>query len=90
MSYSNDWKSLFVSNALSGTVQEVSLEKNMVVQTGPVGGLSGNIAVLPDGQHAYMVRPDGTTVEVLETSTLKIVETITVGSGPSVVTICRE
>jgi YVTN family beta-propeller protein len=89
MSYSHDFQSLFVSNALSGTVQEVSLTKDMVVQTGMVGGLSGNMTVLPDGEHAYMVRPDGTTVEVLRTSDLIIVETITVGSGPSVVTVCR-
>jgi YVTN family beta-propeller protein len=90
MSFSKDLQSLFVSNAFAGTVQQVSLATNMVVKTGTVGGLSGNIAVLPDGEHAYMVRPDGTTVEVLETSTLRTVETITVGTGPSVVTVCRD
>ena len=89
MTYSKDFESLFVSNALSGTVQQVSLTTNMILQTANVGGVPGNMAVLPDGKLAYMVRPDGSTVEVLDTSNLKIVNTINVGSGPSVVTVCR-
>ena len=89
MTYSNDFQSLFVSNALSGTVQEVSLTMDKVLKTQQVGGVPGNIAVLPDGKHAYMVRPDGSTVEVLDTSTLMIVKTLTVGDTPSVVTVCR-
>jgi hypothetical protein len=36
-----------------------------------------------------MVRPDGSTVEVLDVGSLMIVDTITVGTGPSVVTIAR-
>lgn len=89
MTYSQDYQTLFVSNALSGTVQEVSIGMSKVLQTQMVGGLPGNIALLPDGKHAYMVRPDGTTVEVLDVSNLKIISTITVGTGPSVVTIAR-
>jgi YVTN family beta-propeller protein len=89
ISFSLDYQSLFVSNALSGTVQQVSVAMNKVLNTQNVGGLPGNIAVLPDGKHAYMVRPDGTTVEVLDTESLMITETITVGTGPSVVSVCR-
>ena len=89
MTFSNDYQSLFVSNALSGTVQQVSLVSNQILKTQDVGGLPGNIAVLPSGKQAYMVRPDGTTVEVLDTSSLQIVQTITAGDGPTVVTICR-
>jgi YVTN family beta-propeller protein len=89
MTYSKDFESLFVSNALSGTVQQVSLTTNMILKTAQVGGVPGNMAVLPDGKHAYMVRPDGSTVEILDTSTLEIVDTIEVGMGPSVVTVCR-
>jgi YVTN family beta-propeller protein len=89
MTFSTDFQSLFVSNALSGTVQEVSLTMDKVLKTQMVGGLPGNIALLPDGKHAYMVRPDGSTVEVLDVSSLMIVNTITVGTGPSVVTIAR-
>ena len=89
MTFSEDFQSLFVSNALSGTVQEVSLTTNQVVKTQMVGGLPGNIALLPDGKHAYMVRPQGSTVDVLDTGSLMIVDTITVGNEPSVVTICR-
>jgi len=55
---------------------------NAVVKTEMVGGLPDIIAVLPAGKHAYMLRPDGTTVEVLDTGTLKIVDTLTVGTGP--------
>lgn len=90
LTFSNDFQSLFVSNALSGTVQQVSLTTNALLKTQMVGGVPGNIAVLPDGKHAYMVRPDGETVELLDTASLMIAGTITVGSGPSVVTICRE
>ncbi|HET8939121.1 MAG TPA: hypothetical protein VFN67_37005 [Polyangiales bacterium] len=89
MTYSKGFESLFVSNALSGTVQQVSLTTNMILKTAEVGGVPGNMAVLPDGKHAYMVRPDGSTVEILDTSTLEIVDTIEVGMGPSVVTVCR-
>lgn len=89
MTFSLDYQSLYVSNALSGTVQEVSLSMSSVLKSASVGGVPGNMAVLPDGKHAYMVRPDGTTVEVLDTSNLKIVDTITAGSGPTVVTVCR-
>lgn len=85
-----DFQTLYVSNALSGTVQEVSLATSSIVQTQMVGGLPGNIALLPDGEHLYMVRPEGTTVEVLDAETLAIVDTITVEAGPSVVTICRD
>jgi YVTN family beta-propeller protein len=89
MTYSLDFQSLFVSNALSGTVQQVSLTTNMVLKTAEVGGVPGNMAVLPDGKLAYMVRPDGATVEVIDTGTLEIVHTIAVEDGPSVVTVCR-
>lgn len=89
MTYSKDFTSLYVSNALAGTVQQVSLATDMILKTAEVGGVPGNMAVLPDGMHAYMVRPDGTTVEILDTSTLEIVGTIEVGEGPSVVTVCR-
>lgn len=89
LTFSKDYQSLIVSNALSGTVQQVSLTANAVLKTQTVGGLPGNIALLPDGKHAYMVRPDGTTVEVLDADSLMIVDTITVGTGPSVVTIAR-
>jgi len=89
MTYSKDFESLFVSNALSGTVQQVSLTTNMILKTATVGGVPGNMAVLPDGKLAYMVRPDGSTVEILDTSTLAIVDSIEVENGPTVVTVCR-
>jgi YVTN family beta-propeller protein len=89
MTFSVDFQSLFVSNALSGTVQEVSLTTNDVVKTQTVGGLPGNVALGPDGKHVYMVRPEGTTVEVLDSSSLMTVDTITVGMEPSVVAVCR-
>lgn len=44
----------------------------MSLKTARVGGVPGNMAVLPDGKHAYIVRPDGSTVEILDTSTLEI------------------
>jgi hypothetical protein len=39
---------VFVSNALSGTVQHVSLTEGRILKTQMVGGLPGNIALLPD------------------------------------------
>jgi YVTN family beta-propeller protein len=90
MAFGLDYRTLFVTNAAAGTVSEVSLTMNAVTKTRHVGGLPGYIAVLPDGKLAYFVRPDGTTVEVVDTSTLANTQTITVESGPSVVTICHQ
>jgi YVTN family beta-propeller protein len=53
------------------------------------GGLPGHIGLLPDGKQVYFVRPDGNTVEVIDTATLRIVHTITVGIGPSTVAVCH-
>jgi YVTN family beta-propeller protein len=89
MTFSPDYTRLYVSNAFGGTVQEISLETSMVTKTGMFGGLPGYIALLPDGKHAYVVRPDGNTVEVVDTTTLMIVNTITVESGPSTTAVCR-
>jgi YVTN family beta-propeller protein len=90
MAFGLDYQTLYVTNASAGTVSEVSLTMNAVTKTHRVGGLPGYIAVLPSGKLAYFVRPDGTSVEAVDTSTLMNTETITVESGPSVVTICHE
>jgi YVTN family beta-propeller protein len=90
MAFSPDYTLLYVTNAFGGTVQEISLATGMVVKTGMFGGLPGYIALLPDGKHAYVVRPEGTTVEVVETDTLTIVDTITVEAGPSTTAVCRD
>jgi YVTN family beta-propeller protein len=71
------------------TVQEISLASNMVMKTGSVGGLPGYIALLPDGKRAYFVRPDGNTVEVLDTATVTIASTITVETTPSTLAVCH-
>jgi YVTN family beta-propeller protein len=90
MAFGSDHQTLYVTNAFTGTVSAVSLTMKTVTKTLSVGGLPGYIAVLPSGKFAYFVRPDGTTVEVVDTSTLTKTHTITVESGPSVVTICHE
>jgi hyaluronoglucosaminidase len=90
MAFGLDHQNLYVTNAFSGTISEVSLTMKAVTKTQMVGGLPGYVAVLPSGKSAYFVRPDGATVEVVDTSTLMHTQTLTVESGPSVVTIRHE
>lgn len=46
MSYSKDFQSLFVSNALAGTVQHVSLTSDTVLKTAEVGGVQLDICIV--------------------------------------------
>jgi YVTN family beta-propeller protein len=89
MVFDPDFKKLYVTSAFGSAVLEVSLEMGKVVRSEPVGGLPGHVGLLPDGKQLYFVRPDGNTVEVVDTATLKIVHTITVESGPSTVAVCH-
>jgi DNA-binding beta-propeller fold protein YncE len=89
MAFSADFRSLFVTNVFAGTVQEISLETRMVVKTEAAGDIPGYLVLTQDGKRGYFVRPAGNTVDVLDTTTLKIIDTITVDTGPNVVTTCR-
>jgi YVTN family beta-propeller protein len=58
-----------------------------VVRTAEVGEQPGSLSLTPDGAQAWFVRPYGSTVEVLDTATLELIDSIPVGAGPSVVTV---
>jgi YVTN family beta-propeller protein len=90
MAFSRDYKLLYVTNVFSGTVTEISLETHMVVRTAPAGDTPGFIDVTEDNKKAFFVHPGGTTVDVLDTATLKIIDTITTDTGPTVVAICHK
>jgi YVTN family beta-propeller protein len=90
MAFSRDYKSLYVTNVFSATVSEVSLETNMVVRTAPAGDTPGFIDVTEDSKKAFFVHPAGTTVDVLDTATLKVIDSITTDMGPTVVAICHK
>jgi YVTN family beta-propeller protein len=57
------------------------------VRTADVGEKPGYLALTKDGTRAYFARPFDATVSIMDTATLTVVDTITVGKGPSVVTI---
>jgi YVTN family beta-propeller protein len=89
LAFSLDNKSLYVTSAFAGTVEEISIDSGMTTKTLNVGGLPGHIGVSTAGDHAYFVRPDGTTVEVLDTKSWMTGAPITVQSGPSTVATCH-
>jgi YVTN family beta-propeller protein len=90
MAFSRDYKLLYVTNVFSGTVTEISVATDMVLRTAPAGDTPGFIDVTEDNKKALFVHPGGTTVDVLDTQTLKIIDTITTDMGPTVVAICHK
>lgn len=78
-----------VTSFFAGAVHDVSLEDRAVTRTEAMGGVPGHIGLRPDGKHAYFVRPEGTTVEGVDTDSLRIVQTITVDTNPTTVAICH-
>ena len=57
-----------------------------MVRSADVGEKPGYLTPTKDGACLDFARPFGDTVSVLDTETLTVVDSITVGKGPSVVT----
>jgi YVTN family beta-propeller protein len=57
---------------------------HLVVATIPVGNAPWGVAFTPDGTRAYVANSGGNTVSVIDTTTSppRVVNTVTVGSGP--------
>ncbi|MFD1272958.1 YncE family protein [Streptomyces kaempferi] len=55
---------------------------NTVTDTITVGATPFNVAVTPDGAHAYVTNFGSTTVSVIDTATNTVTDTITVGTSP--------
>ena len=53
-----------------------------------VGKGPDQVAITPDGKHAYVTNQDDGTVSVITTATGAVSAPITVGTGPEVVAIC--
>ena len=87
IAFGPDHRSIYVTSVFDDSVNVVDIDAGKVVRSGDVGEKPGYLALTNDGARAYFVRPFGETISVMDTETLTVVDTITVGKGPSVVTI---
>ena len=85
--FSPDSRSIYVTSVFDDSLNVVDLAAGKVVRSAHVGEKPGNLALTNGGTRAYIVRPFGETVSVVDTETLTIVGTINVGTGPTVVSI---
>jgi YVTN family beta-propeller protein len=83
-----DKQSLFLTATMAGRVEVISLASGKELRSGDVGDKPGNMVLTSDAKRGYFTRPYGNTVSVLDLSTLSVTGNITVGSNPSVVTLC--
>jgi YVTN family beta-propeller protein len=59
------------------------MDKKTVVETVAVGNVPFNVAVTPDGNHAYVANAGSSNISVIDTSTNTVVGTpILVGNSP--------
>jgi YVTN family beta-propeller protein len=80
----------YVTSPGSGTVSVIDTETNTVVATVPVGGAPREVAITPDGTHAYVanvVFGGDSNVSVFETATNAVVATVPVEGNPDGVAI---
>src|SRR5262249_6044593 len=74
----------YVTNFTSNTVSVIDTATNTVVATVPVGNSPREVAITPDGTHAYVANsflffPDTGTVSVIVHATHAVVATVPVG-----------
>ena len=81
--------SALITNVWGGAIEEISLTTGKQIRTASIGDNPGFVNISQNHAFAYVVRPFGEPVSVLDTSTLAIKQTLAVGSGPSVVTVCH-
>ena len=74
-------------NEFSNNVSVIATASNTVVATVPVGSGPLDVAVTPDGKHAYVTNAGSTNVSVIATATNTVGTPIPVGSGPHNVAI---
>jgi YVTN family beta-propeller protein len=71
----------------SNSVSVIDTATNTVMATVPVGSLPNEVAVTPDGKHAYVTNFSSNNVSVIATATNKVVASAPVGSQPGGVAI---
>lgn len=87
LAFGPDRRSIYVTSVFDNSVQVVDLDTGTVVRSADAGEKPGHLALTEDGTRAYIVRPFGETVSVLDTASLEIVHTIEVDKGPTTVAI---
>jgi YVTN family beta-propeller protein len=82
----------YVINFEDGTVSVIETATGKVSDTIAVGTHPVDVAITPDGKHAYVTNYGARTVDgavsVIDTTTGKVSDTITVGADPFAVAIC--
>jgi YVTN family beta-propeller protein len=87
LAFSPDRRSIYVTCVFDDSVRVIDLDVGKVVRSADAGEKPGHLALTDDGSRAYICRPFGETVSVLDTASLEIVHTIKVDKGPTTVAI---
>jgi YVTN family beta-propeller protein len=82
-----DNKRAFVTNAVDGTVSDISLVNFTVLKTIPVGTEPRGCALTPSGGTLYVANHTSGTVSVINTTNDTVSNTITLGGNPYAVAI---
>ncbi len=79
----------YVASPSEGTVTAVDTALNLATNGGPSGGFPGatGIAIRPDGLEGYVTNGTGSTVSILNTTSIGSVGTIQVGAAPTGVAV---
>ncbi len=90
---SPDDQTAFVTNAISGTVSVVSLSGDdafSVIADVEVGAEPRGCALTPNGTRLFVVNQTAGTVSVIDTQTLEIAGSVTVGGTPAAIAITND
>jgi len=72
----------YVTNVSSSSVSAIDLERNEVVKTMPCGQGAKGIAITPDGSEIWVTNIRERSITIINTSTFKVVHTLTTGNEP--------
>ncbi len=70
-----------------GMVTVIDVRRNAVASTIPVGAKSNDVAITPDGRHAYVTDSKSGTLIAIDTRTKAVTATIAVGTDPGAVAV---